>query len=535
MKKTFWILLIFCLTINELAVAVVQGAPVSATLENTLEKRLYGPIKNGQALWNIAKEVRPDKSVSLQQVLIALWRANPQAFSRPCNFNSLKINSSLKLPSLSEIAAIPPAEALAEFRRQIQEWQLALQKNTRWHCPATPVSTTMAKVTPPSSSLPQLDPKPVEDPTSLDWLEFDKEVLQHWQIGSLPEKHAMLKITPKWQETEKLPPQKILGLIPKPSDSYSLASAKLLQVLYDEGVYAVITLINFNKDNELGKAALQLAEQEDMNLIFSMGSESAAFLHEFYNGGKIPVVTCTNKDPVLLHQMADYERGSGTNIAYTSLNVPIDVQIKYLTDLIPELKNLGILYDRNHSQVVATEVMPTQEKLHQMKVTVIDIVVSSKETASDELRKNMAVALALMQKTDAKLEHSVFWVTSSTLVFSNMTTVAQAAGKVPVLGSIPNIVTGKEDSAAMAIGIDRRNNAYLASIYAVKILKGQAKAGELKVGIITPPDIAISFRIAQQIGLKIPFQLFESASFIYDYSGKPVRAFGHDVMRESRN
>jgi putative ABC transport system substrate-binding protein len=326
-----------------------------------------------------------------------------------------------------------------------------------------------------------------------------QEVLQNWQVAILPEKHSMMKITPKWQGTEKLPPQKILGLIPKPSDSYSLASAKLLQVLYDEGVYAVITLINFNKDNKLGKAALQLAEQENMNLIFSMGSESATFLYEFYNGGKIPVVTCTNKDPVLLHQVADYEGGSGTNIAYISLNVPIDVQIKYLTDLIPELKNLGILYDRNHSQVVATEVMPTQEKLHQMNVTVIDIAVSSKETASDELRKNMAVALALMQKTDAELKHSVFWVTSSTLVFSNMATVAQAAGKVPVLSSIPNIVTGKEDSAVMAIGIDRRNNAYLASIYAVKILKGQAKAGEFKVGIITPPDIAISFRIAQQI------------------------------------
>jgi putative ABC transport system substrate-binding protein len=342
-----------------------------------------------------------------------------------------------------------------------------------------------------------------------------------------------MKITPQWKRSSESSPKKILGLIPKPSDSYSLASSKLLQVLYDEGIYAEITLINFNKDHELGKAALQLAEQEQMNLIFSMGSESAAFLHEFYNGAKkIPVVTCTNKDPVLLHQVADYENGSGTNIAYTSLNVPIDVQINYLMDLIPGLKNLGILYDRNHAQVVATEVIPTRYKLRQMSVKVINVEVTARETAVEELRKQIASAITVMQQTDADFKHSVFWVTSSTLVFSNMATVASTAGNVPVLGSIPNIVTGTADSAVMAIGIDRRNNAYLASIYAVKILKGQADAGQLKVGIITPPDIAINFQTAQRIGLKIPFQLFESASFIYDYSGKLVRAraFGHDVM-----
>ncbi len=517
-----WTLLTLCL-FNNLVIAVGQAPPVPPPK--------YGPIKNGQALWNIAKEVRPDKSVSLPQVLMALWRTNLQAFSRPCNFNSLKMEVSLNLPTLSEIATIPPAEALAELQRQTQEWKQASQSGKKLRC-LTTVITSPAAPSSVSPSFPPVANKTAEDTTSLYWLELEKQVLQNWQANILPARPEVMKIFPQWQRTSELPPKKILGLIPKPSDSYSLASSKLLQVLYDEGIYAEITLIHFNKDNALGKAAVQLAERENMDLIFSMGSESAAFLHEFYNGGNIPVVTCTNKDPVLLHQVADYENGSGTNIAYTSLNVPIDVQVNYLMDLIPGLKNLGILYDRNHAQVVATEVIPTQEQLRQMNIKVINVEVTSKETAVEELRKQILEAIITMRQTDADLKHSVFWVTSSTLVFSNMATVATTAGKVPVLGSIPNIVTDNADSAVMAIGIDRRNNAHLASLYAVKILKGQAQAGKLKVGVITPPDIAINFQIARKIGLKIPFQLFESASFIYDYTGKPVRAFGHDVMKQ---
>jgi putative ABC transport system substrate-binding protein len=97
------------------------------------------------------------------------------------------------------------------------------------------------------------------------------------------------------------------------------------------------------------------------------------------------------------------------------------------------------------------------------------------------------------------------------------------------LSSIPNAVTEGEDSAVLAIGIDRRNNAHLAAIYAVRILKGEVLPGELPVGIVTPPDVAINFRVARKIGLKIPLSFVESAAFIYDYYGKLARAFGELV------
>jgi putative ABC transport system substrate-binding protein len=54
------------------------------------------------------------------------------------------------------------------------------------------------------------------------------------------------------------------------------------------------------------------------------------------------------------------------------------------------------------------------------------------------------------------------------------------------------------------------------------------RAGDLKVGIVSPPDISISFLKAHEIGMRIPFSFFESASFIYDYQGRAVRRVGHE-------
>lgn len=539
MKKLLLLTSLYYLTHFGITVAIAAPAIPIPTI--ITENHWYGPIKQGQSLWNIAKEIRPDNSVNLQQVLVALWQLNPQAFSQACNPNTLKIHVSLQIPELSAIAAISPAAALMAIQPQNQIRKQSSQHAMSEYCPLLKIPTlsvapktgVLVKPTtspPTGKSKATVEKSTTEDSANLSWLELGEEVLQNWQTVILPENNSIMTISPKWKKPPDTLTKKILGLIPKPSDSYSLASSKLLQVLYEEGIYAEITLVNFNKDNELGNKALRLAEQEKMDLIFSMGSESAAFLHEFYNGGKISAVTCTNKDPVLLQQVADYDKGSGTNIAYTSLNVPINIQTNYLMDLMPGLKNLGILYDRNHTQVVVTEVIPTRNKLLEMKVKVINIEVTSAETAKAELLKNIPAAITLMQQNDPELRRSVFWVTSSTLVFANMATIAQVSGKVAVLGSIPNIVTSGEDSAVMAIGIDRRNNAHLASIYAVKILKGQAQAGELKVGVVTPPDIAISFRAAQKVGLDIPFQLFESASFIYGYVGNSARSFGHDVI-----
>src|SRR5690606_15967727 len=48
-----------------------------------------GPVAEGQTLWSIAQQVRPDPAVTMNQVMLAIQRANPEAFIDD-NINLLK-------------------------------------------------------------------------------------------------------------------------------------------------------------------------------------------------------------------------------------------------------------------------------------------------------------------------------------------------------------------------------------------------------------------------------------------------------------
>jgi len=50
---------------------------------------------------------------------------------------------------------------------------------------------------------------------------------------------------------------------------------------------------------------------------------------------------------------------------------------------------------------------------------------------------------------------------------------------------------------------------------------------------VSPPDIAISFLKAREIGLKVPFSFFETASFVYDYDGRAVRTIASRMTSEN--
>lgn len=374
---------------------------------------------------------------------------------------------------------------------------------------------------------------PSDKPISLDWLKFEPETLKHWRGTVDSSDSGVMHIEPLWDsqrvERNQEARKKVFMVLPKKSGSYRLAVVKFLEIMRQNDLPTDITLVHFNKNTERGISALNKAEAEQADLIFSMGSESATLVNTHFRGKDIPVVASTTKDPVQLGMVDDYTGGSGTNIAYTSLNIPINVQMNYLLTLRPELKTIGLLYNKNHKQVMATEVVPIKKKFEELGLTVIDMAVSSRTDSKQELQERMPVAMEEMNNIDPGFDNSLLWITSSTAAFTEIATINQFSGNVPVLGSIPNIVAEGEDSAVLAIGIDRRNNAHMASIYAVKILTKQAKAGELDVGVVTPPDIAINFMVARKIGLKIPFQFFESASFIYNYQGKPARMFGQTV------
>ncbi len=81
----------------------------------------YGPITSSDTLWSIASEMRPDTSISVNKMMMALLRANPEAFIDQ-NINNLKRGQILRMPNESEINALSNAEALSEAKLHHSAW-----------------------------------------------------------------------------------------------------------------------------------------------------------------------------------------------------------------------------------------------------------------------------------------------------------------------------------------------------------------------------------------------------------------------------
>src|SRR5690554_1581872 len=82
----------------------------------------FGPTGPADTLWTIASAVRPDNSLSMQQVMLALQDLNPDAFIGN-NINRLKRGQVLRVPTADQIRNRSRAEATRAVARQNQEFQ----------------------------------------------------------------------------------------------------------------------------------------------------------------------------------------------------------------------------------------------------------------------------------------------------------------------------------------------------------------------------------------------------------------------------
>ena len=81
----------------------------------------YGPVKRGDTLNKIAQEMKSD-TVSLEQMLVALYRENKAAFIDN-NMNRLRTGQILKVPPTSDVTQIAGTEARKEIKIQVASWQ----------------------------------------------------------------------------------------------------------------------------------------------------------------------------------------------------------------------------------------------------------------------------------------------------------------------------------------------------------------------------------------------------------------------------
>jgi len=105
---------------------VVRQTPTAAVAaqQRVAPAGSYGPTNRRDTLWGVARDMRPDRSVSVPQMMIGLLKENPEAFGNN-NINNLKAGHILRAPQMDVITELSKQQAAAEANRQYQDWQSA--------------------------------------------------------------------------------------------------------------------------------------------------------------------------------------------------------------------------------------------------------------------------------------------------------------------------------------------------------------------------------------------------------------------------
>jgi pilus assembly protein FimV len=126
--------------------------------------RSYGPVRAQETLWSIAYALRPDDSISMNQMMQAIYEANPEAFDG--SISRIRAGSMLRIPSVDEIRGTDPSQARREVARE-------RRGSTPRPAPATvddlaPVAKAPAPAERPPAKAPQgeLRLSPAEAPAS---------------------------------------------------------------------------------------------------------------------------------------------------------------------------------------------------------------------------------------------------------------------------------------------------------------------------------------------------------------------------------
>ena len=147
--------------------AAVQPTASKQPMKSTATGRLVaGPgkyhVSNDDTLWQIALKTRPDASISPQQMMLAIQRANPNAFFDN-NINRLKSGSVLVIPSKNQIVNTSLSESVEEVKRQNKTWKGAPIAAKAASAKSDPVKSDGAKLDATKKPMAKSDAAAVDD------------------------------------------------------------------------------------------------------------------------------------------------------------------------------------------------------------------------------------------------------------------------------------------------------------------------------------------------------------------------------------
>jgi pilus assembly protein FimV len=112
----------------EPAAEVAPAKEPVAAVEEPVAADEYGPVQKGDSLWVISQRSQ-HQGVDLNQMMMAIYRANPSAFFNE-NINNLKAGQILRIPDREETLKISKSEARSQYSEHVAAWMAEKEAKT---------------------------------------------------------------------------------------------------------------------------------------------------------------------------------------------------------------------------------------------------------------------------------------------------------------------------------------------------------------------------------------------------------------------
>lgn len=224
------------------------------------------------------------------------------------------------------------------------------------------------------------------------------------------------------------------------------------------------------------------------DLILGIATPSAMSAYSAAKDTNIPVVFSAVSDPLaagIVKSLEKPEYSTGTSDV-----LPLEAQLQMIRAFLPKAKKIGIIYTTSEPNSV-THLAAAKELAPEYGFEIVDIgVTNASEVAT-------AATTLVSQGIDC-----INNFTDNNVV-NNLTSVLHAAdaANIPVFGSEVEQV---KNGCLAAEGIDYISLGKETGKIAAKILKGEAKAGDIPVALISDSTPVYNKEVADRLGIVLP-------------------------------
>lgn len=289
------------------------------------------------------------------------------------------------------------------------------------------------------------------------------------------------------------PPSQITIIQIIPHQALDSSRIGLIEKLKDSKIPINIAYENANGNIATALQIAQKAVGNKSDVIITLGTGASQAAQRATNCTGTPVVIVSVTDPVGSKLVKSMQKPGG-NITGVTNRYPIIEQLKLFKRVQPNLKTIGTIYNPSEANSL-TLLADLEESAKKLGLKVVARVA----TKSGEVK---AATESLIGDCEGVY---IFDDNTALSAFSTITLTCNPH-KIPVYASNPEFV---EQGALLSKGANQTDLGRQAADYVLKIIKGSSPK-DLAVTGPVKFTIAINYRVAKNLGIKIPADLVDS-------------------------